>query len=233
MGNMNLSREQRYAILQRAAYELMSQYPFVCTIQQGCLIVQLNWKDNTYFNMQGLTREACSYRHIVKIKPDGKFVTVDVFVNDYTAVGMGGLRISRSAFAGKQIRFTKEIALGRNNQTGQVGVITNEFSTKWIQEPVKNYFLNLGLQYQFYSLVDNFHALPADMRFILGCMFIPGGLIATGGLIYVCHEELIEGAAKGLVMGVGLISSVAIVALGICLLVTGFKDYNATDDWLD
>jgi hypothetical protein len=222
---MNLSNEQINAVLQKAAADLMAANPFICTVDQGCLVVQLNWKDTTFFNGRGITREAFGYRYIVKLKPNGKFTTVDLTTADVQSVGLNGINISSSAFAGKQVSFHKDIQLGRDNLTGQTGVITNSFNSRDIQVPVKQYFLNQGFEYQFYSLGDNWHAIPPMLRIALGGIFtfvvvffaaLFGALIAEGAFTLEADELWV---IPVLVAMAGIFGGMAIFSL-----ITGIKD---------
>lgn len=232
---MNLSREQRLAILQRAANDLMAQNPFICTVQQGCLIVQWNWKDTTYFNGQGVAREACSYRHIVKIKPDGKFITVDLHVNNYQSIGLDGMRLSQRIFSGKSVEFHKEVSFGVNNQTGQKGFVVNQFDSRIIQEPVKRYFRGLGLEYKFFSLSDSFHAVPPVSRILLGFLLSPMCVAATVAFAYVACEGLSKGPEESIIWLMGTPVFALAAAVTIYCVISGFIDHKKEQngDWLD
>ena len=221
MGNSNneLTKEQRLAILQKAAADLTARYNFVCTIEQGMLVIQANWKDTTYINGPGLTREQRSYRHIVRIKPNGKYATLDVYVDDYQSVGLGGLVIRRDAFSGKAVTFNWEAQIGKNNQTGEKGLIVNRFSSRDIQAPVKEYFNNLGFKYQRYSLSDDWHGIQPNMRLILGAMFTVFPALMIPGIMYSVFTE----EDKVLYGGIAAFI-ISFVVFGLFVLISGIKD---------
>ena len=217
--NIELSKEHRLAVLQKAASDLSSKFPFICTIEQGMLIIQADWKDTTFINGPGLTREQKSYRHIVRLKPNGKFATLDVYVENYESVGLGGLTIGRREFAGKSVRINWEAQIGKDNQTGKTGLIVNKFSSRSIQVPVKEYFSNLGYAYQRYSLADDWHGISFNMRVVLGLLFMFASGIMIPGIIYSCIVE----SDKGVYISIAaFIFSFFLIGIGI--LISGIKD---------
>ncbi len=225
MQTNELSKEQRLEILQKAAADLQAKYPFICTIEQGMLIVQADWEK---MNDLELTDEQKSYRHIVRIKPNGKFATLDTYVNDETAIGLGGLIITREAFAGKTINLNFEMQIKENSQ-GNKELNIKKFSTKDIQTPVKEYFTRLGYAYQRYSLSDDWHGIQPNMRLILGAMFTLFPALMIPGIMYSVFTE----EDKVLYGGIAAFI-ISFVVFGLFVLVSGIKDMikqKRGEDW--
>ncbi len=169
---MGLTNEEIQQVYEQARVALLISHPeWICTIEQNSLVIQLNWQNATYFNGRGVTHVARVYRHIVKVYPDGKFMTLDVHVNDENSIGLGGIVLSQDAFAGKSWNFHLEKELGHDNNTGETGILTYKFCTSDIQKPVKEYFEGQGFQYKFYSVGEGIKAIPPQIKIALGALF--------------------------------------------------------------
>ena len=170
---MNLSKEKIEQIYIEAKDYFNSVHPeWACTIEQGVLVIQLNWQNSTYFNGRGVSHVARVYRHVVKVFPNGKFMTIDVNTTDESSIGLGSIGISQESFAGKSWNYHYEKELGYDNATGETGILTYRFSTSDIQVPVRKYFENLGLKYNFYSFGEDIKAIPATTKISLGVLFL-------------------------------------------------------------
>ena len=172
-----MEQQQLQAYKKAKAYFQEMHPEWICTIEQDCLVIQLNWQNVTYFNGRGLTHSARAYRHIVKLYPDGKFLTLDTTVDDIQTVGLGDVHISRDAFAGKKWNFHYEKELGYDHDTDKFGIQTYKFSTSDIQKPVREYFENEGYTYKFYSVKEDFRALDGKTKLAVGILFTFIGLI--------------------------------------------------------
>ncbi len=214
--------------MQAINYFSTSHPEWICTVEQGVLVIQLNWQNATYFNGMGLTHASRVYRHIVKIFPDGKWMATDVTVNNDSCVGLGGIRISESAFSGKQWSYQAEKVLGHDNQTGQNGILTYKFNTADIQVPVKEYFNSLGFKYKFFSLKESFRGLPKGLRIGVGVVFVFVGilLLAIFGAIVGNPDATFTTTVNGVTTvstGADVPGAVKIIMFGIpgILLVIG------------
>lgn len=168
---MNLTNEQINNYYLNAIEYFNKTHPeWLCTIEQGFLVIQLNHNNSTFYNGLRLTETTSTYRCVVKIMKNGKFLMTDVYVTDGNSVGLAGLQLSSTAFAGKSIEYHYE-----TSKEGEY-----KFSTLDIQKPVKEYFKSLGLKYKFYSYKFSLQALPKVLRIVtvilplfVGCLFIP------------------------------------------------------------
>ena len=179
-----MNKEQIMQYYLNAKTYIEQNHPeLICTIEQDCFITQLNWQNVTYFNGKGLTHSSRTYRNIVKIRPNGDFYMTDVYVNNDSCIGLDGFQISNSYFAGKSWNFTSEIMLGKDNNTGDVGVQVYTFKTSDVQKPIKNYFLGMGLHYKFFSYELAVKAFPPMGRaLIVGLPLIVGSVFTFIGI---------------------------------------------------
>ncbi len=169
---MNLTNDEINGMYQNAVEYFRTTHPeWLCTIEQGFLVAQLNPGNIAYYNGLKLSETASTYRCVVKITPDGKFYLTDVYVENYNVLGLGGLKLSSTAFAGRSIEFHYQ-----SNKDGS----TYKFSTRDIQKPLIDYFKSLGLTYKFYSYKYSLMAQSGILKVVTvvvplfcGLLFIP------------------------------------------------------------
>lgn len=240
---MILENEQIISIYENARNYFVSIHPeWLCTIEEDILIIQLNWQNSTFFNGRGLSHFDRTYRHIIKVFPDGKFMTTDLNVTDETAVGVGIINISQQVFSGKSWNYHYEKEFGRDNNTGEVGILTYKFNTSDIQKPVKEYFKSIGLQYKAISFGESLKAVPAQTKIMLGVLFSFIGLVFVFTEYFVLYMNpnlkmnvVVDGVPQ--VMYVSQIPIWVKAALGIfpvvfilvgIMLIVNFIKYNVS-----
>ena len=132
---MKITDEKRQELYTLLKIEIEKQFPqFLCTIEQDVFVIQINWKNTTYFNPNGITKDIKSFRHIIKINKNGSFQTTDVMIEDEKTIGLGNLTISKSMFSGESFGYSLDLSLGIDNNTNQFGIIRNEFTTDTIKD---------------------------------------------------------------------------------------------------
>lgn len=189
---MKLTDEQINQMYEYAKKYFDEKYPqFLCTIEQNCLVVQLNWQNVTYFNGRGLTRSARTYRCVVKIFKNRNFYMTDVYVDNIDSIGLSGIKINREAFAGVSWSYHYETVLGFDNKTGEKGILTYKFCTSEIQKPVKEYFKQLGLKKKFYSYSLSIKAYPTLFRIVAVVVPLICGSVFTLIGILLRDEKLV------------------------------------------
>ena len=199
---MNKEQIMQY-YLNAKAYIEQNHPELICTIEQDCFVTQLNWQNVTYFNGRGLTHSSRTYRNIVKIRSNGDFYMIDVYINNDSSIGLDGLQIDNSYFGGKSLNFTSEVMFGKDNNTGEVGVQTYTFNTSDIQKPIKDYFQGMGLNYRFFSYELVIKALPS-----IGRLIVVGLPLCVGGIFTLLGINLLDEPVIGLVF-----TSLGIIAL--------------------
>ena len=189
-----LTKEEINKIYNDACIYFEKNHPeLICTVEQDAFVAQLNWQNVTYFNGQGLTRQARAYRCVVKIYPNRTFFMIDVNTNNIDSIGLGGIKLSRSAFAGRSWNYNYEMVLGKDNVTGETGVLTYRFKSSEIQKPVKNYFKSLELKSKFFSYSLAVKALPKAMQVVASVVPLLCGIAFTSvGLFVSIGDKVIK-----------------------------------------
>jgi len=123
--------------------------PFQYAVGPGNTIIGTwRWQDQTLFSPQSVTAEIQQFQFIVELRPDGKFNerTIEVGRQIQTSVSAGGIHFggSTSKFAGNSAGKSFSMSFGHDNQTGQTGVVTANFDSNWIKEPLRAYLAAQG-----------------------------------------------------------------------------------------
>ena len=87
----------------------VSHPEWICTIQDGFLIIQLNafsWKTHYGYQLESGQRR---FRHIVIIGKNGMINDFDMFVSEEKVVGLGETKISRKMFLGESGSYSYRI----------------------------------------------------------------------------------------------------------------------------
>ena len=238
---MELTKTQITNIQKEAQNHFKKVHPeWICTIEGPYLVIQLNWMDVTYFNGKGVSHEARIYRYMVEILSDGTFKTMDVTADNEKAIGLDGVSLSASSFAGKQFIYHADARLGTDNQTGEKGIITYKFNNNEIKKPVMEYLEHLGLKYKSAnSPREQFNALDGRIKLALGLLFGFTGLVFLIVLIILSVSSGMEVAqtvngvtsvttvdeADLVLLTVFTIIPIALITSSIALLVS-YKRYN-------
>lgn len=189
---IELTKEEINKIYYEACDYFKRNHPeLICTVEQNVFVAQLNWQDVTYFNGRGLTKEARTYRCVVKVFPNRTFYMIDVNTDNVDKIGLGGVKISRGAFAGRSWSYHFEVVLGQDNKTGETGLLTYRFKSSEIQKPVKNYFKSLGLKSKFFSYSLSVKALPKAMQIVAIVVPLLCGIVFTTIGILVLNDDFL------------------------------------------
>ena len=105
-----------------------------------------NWKNAIIASTQGITDEQRMFKAVYSIFPNGTYKVQDISMASNKGLLGGVLDMSKSMFKGKQIGMHKEIALGKNKQNGQMGMISFDFNTEKIHQPMNQVLQSYGLQ---------------------------------------------------------------------------------------
>lgn len=97
-----LTNEQINNYYNEALTFFNKEYPqFNCQIIDNTLVVGYKWKDSTNLSGINTANEVLSYRCVVKILPDGKFLTNDVILNKTVLNSISEVKFSSTGFSGK------------------------------------------------------------------------------------------------------------------------------------
>lgn len=124
-------------------------YPFVAFIQDESLIISFRWKDAISFETGVTMKEMQSFRYVVILNDDGTFYGYDTDDMTLAKTGINGRAFLRtSSFIGHEIRFSKEIAIGKNRNENNIGIRQWKLSVKKLHDDVCKIFETHGWEYQ-------------------------------------------------------------------------------------
>lgn len=140
---------------------------YVVTVEGDKIITQVKWMDATFFSPTQITNEMRDFKYVVQLHNNGKYSEIDESVATTTSVSGSGFNKKFSAFKGKSISFNKTIGVGRDNTTGETGIISNTFYSEDYKKPVREFLKQYGYKRKMSS-------------------FAKGMIIATISVLLVC-----------------------------------------------
>ena len=174
---MKLTQLQINQAYQQAIQYFYQVHPdWICTIENGVLIIQLNWQHYTRDGLLYLSETDRKYRYVVKIEENGSLTDYQVDAVTENAIGLGGASLSAGAFVGERTSTHFEIDL-KNRDANNRPVVTQEVSyADQVAQIVRDYFEGKG--YRYYSASRNY----------MGWGFIATSIFCWG--IYLLIQKL-------------------------------------------
>ena len=105
-----------------------------------------NWKNAILISTQGVSDEQRQFRAVYTIFPNGTYRVQDISMTSNRGFLDGVFGVTKSMIKGKQIGMHKEIAIGRNNQNGHLGMLSFDFNTEKIHKPMDQVLQSYGLK---------------------------------------------------------------------------------------
>ncbi len=122
--------------------------PWEVSIEGDSIVARWKWMDATFFAPIEVTNDVKEYKFVVTILDNGKWTEKD-YSNEKKAnvdFANGKISVGTSSFSGHQVGKSMTIGLGKNNQTGETGIVKFKFETKIVKEPIRQYLTNCGLK---------------------------------------------------------------------------------------
>lgn len=113
-------------------------------VQGNSIIASWKWMDATFFSPSSITKEVRDFKFIVTLLDNGKWTEEDVSSQSKVNVNKNGISIGGSSFMGNQTTKSITIGIGKNNSTGELGVIKSKFDTSEIKNAIRNYLTKCG-----------------------------------------------------------------------------------------
>lgn len=140
---------EKEKVLENATKALNKEdQPWEVTVEGEKIIASWKWMDATFFSAKEVDNEIKSYKCIISFGKDGKYKETDYTStkSNYVKYQDGKLKIghSESAFKGKVMQKSFNMGVGKDNKTGNVGIITHKFSTSIIKKAIKEYMEECG-----------------------------------------------------------------------------------------
>ena len=124
--------------------------PFAYWVEGNKIIGRWLWQDQTLFNPAAVNDEVRSFAYICELQQDGTYKdhTEEASRQAGFTAGNGsvGLSFGGSKFKGQSTRKEFSVGLGRDNQTGQVGIVTATLDTERVKKPLRDYLAYYGWQ---------------------------------------------------------------------------------------
>ncbi len=114
------------------------------TVEGNKIITEVKWMDAVLFTSSSVTEEMKTFKFTVELGDDYTWKELDESKSTSKSVSKNGLGVSYSSFKGKEISFNKTVALGKNNETGQTGVMSFTFNSEEYKKPVRDYLEKCG-----------------------------------------------------------------------------------------
>jgi len=122
--------------------------PWEVTVEGDAIIARWRWMDATFFAPHEVSDETRAFTFTVTLSDNGKWKEFDVTENKSSGIKMSGGKLSfgssSSSFKGKTNQKSFSFGMGKNNQTGEVGLVGFKFDTTAVKQPIRDYLTSLG-----------------------------------------------------------------------------------------
>ena len=122
--------------------------PWYVAIEGDSIVARWKWMDAAWFAPHEVSQETRDYTFTLTLDEKGKWRETDHTENksSHVQMGGGGVRFgsSMSGFSGKTTQKSFQFGVGKNNQTGQTGLISFKFDTNAVKQPIRDYLQYYG-----------------------------------------------------------------------------------------
>ena len=118
------------------------------TVEGNSLVAVWKWMDATFFAVAEVDNNIKEFKYTVTLDDKGKYKELDATEQKKTTIGMKDGKLSfgtsSSSFKGKTTQKSISFGIGKDNQTGEVGIIKNKFDTSLVKKPIREYLEQCG-----------------------------------------------------------------------------------------
>ena len=122
--------------------------PWVVTIEGDSIVARWKWMDATFFAPHEVNNETRDFKFTATLSDNRTWKEVDVTEKKSSGIKMSGGKIgfgsSSSTFKGKTNQKSFTLGAGKNNETGEVGLVAFKFDTTAVKQPVREYLISCG-----------------------------------------------------------------------------------------
>ena len=122
--------------------------PWEVTVEGNSIVARWKWMDATFFAPNEINDETKDFTFTVTLDDNGKWKEIDKTKEKTKSVKMDGGKISlggsSNSFMGKTTQKSFEFGVGKDNKTGNVGLIGFKFDTTLIKQPIRDYLTTCG-----------------------------------------------------------------------------------------
>ena len=139
----------KQAVLAGAAAALNHpNQPWEVVVQGDSIVAHWRWMDATFFSPAEVNDAVKQYTFAVTLSDHGTWKEHDTTEEKSSGVSFSGGKLSFGSstkkFSGHTTQKSFSLGVGRDNQTGQVGVVGNKFDTSAVKNPIRNYLTANG-----------------------------------------------------------------------------------------
>lgn len=122
--------------------------PWEVTIEGDSIVARWKWMDASFFAPHEVNDGIKQFTFTVTLDGKGKYKEIDKTENKSAGVKMSGGKLSlggsSSTFIGKTNQKSIQFGAGKNNQTGETGIVGFKFDTTAVKQPVRDYLTSCG-----------------------------------------------------------------------------------------
>lgn len=125
-----------------------SERPWTVTLEGDSIVARWKWMDATFFAPHEINDETKQFTFTVTLSDNRTWKELDKTENKSSGVKMNGGKLSfggsSSTFIGKTNQKSIQFGAGRDNRTGQVGLVGFKFNTTDVKQPIRDYLTACG-----------------------------------------------------------------------------------------
>ena len=122
--------------------------PWEAAVEGDSIVARWKWMDATFFSPNEVTDQTRAFTFTVTLDNKGKWKELDKTESASAGVKMRGGKLSfggsSSTFIGKTNQKSFQFGAGKNNQTGEAGMIGIKFDTTKVKQPIRDYLTSRG-----------------------------------------------------------------------------------------
>jgi hypothetical protein len=122
--------------------------PWEATVEGDSIIARWKWMDATFFSPTSVSQQTREFTFTVTLNDKGKWKELDTTQKNSGGVKMSGGKLSfgssSSSFMGNTSQKSFTLGVGKNNQTGEAGLVGFSFDTNTVKQPIRAYLTACG-----------------------------------------------------------------------------------------
>ena len=122
--------------------------PWEVAVVGDSIMARWKWMDATFFAPHEVNDQTRQFTFTVTLTNKGTWKELDQTEQKSSGVKFDGKNLSfgssKSTFAGKTNQKSIQFGLGKNNQTGEAGIVGFKFNTTAVKQPIRDYLTACG-----------------------------------------------------------------------------------------
>jgi len=122
--------------------------PWEVTVEGDAIVARWKWMDAAFFAPNEVNDQTKRFMFTVTLNDKGRWKELDKTENKSTGVKMSGGKLSigssSNTFIGKTNQKSIQFGAGKNNQTGETGLMGFKFDTTAVKKPIRDYLTACG-----------------------------------------------------------------------------------------